>query len=91
MGGECIEQGVIIHCRIVQLQFVVKRFFLPQEIAYRQAAAGDECRPSVARRRGFQVVNDVWLDAAFAQEGEGVARGGAARVVLEGDVHGNLR
>ena len=40
---------------------------------------------------GLQVVDDVRLDAVFAQEGEGAARGGAARVVIEGDGHEGLR
>ena len=89
MGGQRVQQCFVV--LRIQLQFAVERFFAAQEIAHRQAAAGDERGEGVAAQGGLQVVDDVRLDAVFAQEGEGAARGGAARVVIEGDGHEGLR
>ncbi|MNL39247.1 hypothetical protein D3C87_1615130 [compost metagenome] len=69
MGEHGVEQLIVRERRVAKPQFCVRRPFLTDGFAHRQARIGDHLLQLRARRRGMQVLDDFRLDAGIANHG----------------------
>ena len=82
-----VEQLLVGQRGVAEAEFRVGRALLAQEVTDRDARPlGEPTNHGPARRR-LEVLDDVRLDAGVADQGQGVARRAAIRVVVDDDVH----
>jgi hypothetical protein len=87
VGDHGVQQGLVADAGRVQPQLAVQRFLAAHRVAHRQAGARDHFPQLLAFGRGGQVVDHLGLMAGVADQAERGARGAAARIVKNLDVH----
>src|SRR5580704_16038203 len=87
MRLECIEQGVLGEVAVVKPRFAKNRFLIAQQGTQRHARAGRKLTYQGPRRRGFQIFDDMRLDARVADKAERIARCTATRIMVDDDIH----
>ncbi len=87
IGSHRLDQLLVGEGRIVKAQFAVEGALLADQVARRDADRCDEFTQLGGIGRGLQVFDDLRLVPGLAYRGERLARGGACRVVVDGDAH----
>src|SRR5450830_86361 len=87
MGLHGIEQGRIAQLWIGQAQLVVQGTLVAHHGAHGQPSTLDQVDQFFTRWRVLDVIDDDGLDARIADQGQGIARGAARGVVIDGDRH----
>src|SRR3546814_9114090 len=65
-----VDQMDVGKIRIVEPQVGIGRAFLTQQVARRDAGAGDEAFQQGTRRRSLEVLNDMRFDPGIADHGQ---------------------
>jgi hypothetical protein len=86
-----IDEFVIAPGRVAEVELGIGRPLFAQQRPYRDAHGRDQRLEGGAVGRRLEVFDDGRLDAAVADQPEHVARGAAGGVVVDGNVHGQLR
>src|SRR3546814_1886618 len=81
-----VDQMDVRKIRIVEPKVVIGRAFITQQVARRDAGAGDEAFQQGTRRRSLEVLNDMRFDPGIADNGKRIARGSAFGIVVDDDV-----
>src|ERR1700730_13998548 len=87
MRLDCVEQGVLREVAVVKPQFVKNWLLIAQQGTQRHARAGRKLTYQNLRRRGFQIFNDMRLNACVADEAERIARRAATGIMVDDDIH----
>src|SRR3546814_15350942 len=81
-----VDQMDVGKIRIVEPQVGIGRACLTQQVARRDAGAGDEAYQQGTRRPSLEVLNDMLFDPGIADHGQRIARGSALGIVVDDDV-----
>ncbi|SSW86520.1 Zn-dependent proteases [Klebsiella pneumoniae] len=81
-----IDKLVVGELIVGKAELFIGLHVFTQQIAHRNAHIGNQGGQRIARRRRFQIENNLWLRAAVADHLQRVARGAAGGVVVNGDV-----
>ena len=63
MRADGVEQGVVGERRIAEAEIMIGRALLAQDLAHGQPCAVEQLRQQQSRRRAFEILDDVRLDA----------------------------